>query len=138
LINDLLVIGRDNTNIRELLGSQPEVSGYVYYELGALGYSITGISITNSSYEQIGIKRVDASIYSTLGKNPFGIEKLFPPSYNTIHTPDYGIAQPASSSGIITLSTNFIPYWSSVDISIWVISESSRYGIVGVSLNVNN
>jgi hypothetical protein len=119
LINDVLTWGRDNTNIRELLGSQPEVSGNVYYELSALGYSITGISITNSSYERIGINRVNAIIHNSTGNNTIGIEKLFPPSYNIIHTPDYGIAQPASGSGIIAMSTNFIPIWNNVDISIW-------------------
>jgi hypothetical protein len=139
MINDLLTWGRDNTNIRERwLGSQPEVSGNVFYELGVNGFSITGVSINNYSYEKVAVRSVFAEIKSTVGETRVSSERIYPPLYPTIQTPAYGIAQPGTSSEVITMGANLIPYSYYADVSLNVISISGRYGSLGIRLSIDH
>jgi hypothetical protein len=137
LINDVLTWGRDNTNIRELLGSQPEVSGNVYYDLAETGWKITGASISNHSFESISITAIRTETYSIFGDNKIASERLYPYRRTSLQTPDYGVAPPGFSSGTVNLSSRIIPNWNYVNVSIFVRSNSGRFGSLGVSLSVN-
>jgi RHS repeat-associated protein len=137
LINDLLVLGRDNTNFRELLGNQPEVSGNVYYDLAETGWKITGASISNHSFESISITAIRTETYSIYGDNKIASDRLYPYPRTSLQTPDYGVAPPGFSSGTVNLSSRIIPNWNYVNVSIFVRSNSGRFGSLGVSLSVN-
>lgn len=137
LANDSLVWIRDNTNIRERLGNSPEVSANVYYETQLYGWNITGVSISNTSYEQIMVSSVKVTIYSQYGNDKVSSELLYPYSYPSIHKPDYGIAEPGTTSGIINVSTGVIPSWNYVDVRVRVLSYSGRFGDISLSFAVN-
>jgi RHS repeat-associated protein len=137
LLNDILAWFRDNTDLRERLGSLPDVSGKVFYELTETGWMITGVSITNTSYEGIGIVSVHATHYSVISNNVVSYELLYPHSHPSIRIPEYGMAEPGASSGVIGLSSSVIPNWHYVDVNILIRSESGRHGNVSVMFSFN-
>ena len=76
LINNFAVLARDNTNIRGYFNN-PEISGNVYYELTNSGWQITGASISNSTYEEVGITYISADSYNLYTNNLVLRQRLF-------------------------------------------------------------
>jgi RHS repeat-associated protein len=136
LANDGFVFVRDNTNARKLFGGD-EVSGKVYYEVADQGWNITGVRITNFSRESIAITSIRAAYYSIYGDNKISSERLYPSTFPSIQSPNYGTAKPGFSSGVVKVSSGLIPNWNYVNISIHIKSKSGRFGDIGVSLSIN-
>jgi hypothetical protein len=137
-INLGLTLLRDNTNTRDILNtSNPDVSGQVYYGLADNGWGITGVSITNTSFEGIAVNSVFATEYSVFGDNTLSYGQLYPYSYPSLVSVGYGLTQPGTTSDIIRVDSGVIPNWNYVNVSIGITSESGRYGRLSVSMSVN-
>jgi hypothetical protein len=138
IFNTMLPIIRDNTNIREKLGVEPELSGQVYYEGAYLGWILTQASITNNSQEPMTIAYIRAEIYAgDPGTRKLSTDKLYPYSYTTLQHPGYGTAKPNSTSSPVSLTSAIIYNGQNVIVTISVITPSGRTGRTSVNIYFN-
>jgi hypothetical protein len=135
VVNDNLVVLRD-FGVR-WPGSIPDVSGQVYYESAQNGWYFTGVSISNTSYEDIGITRIDVEEYSVFDDSKISSQNLFPYRYPKILSESVGVARAGMKSGIVQVEYGKIPNYNYLNIRIVVRSESGRVGDMGISLSIN-
>jgi hypothetical protein len=128
---------RDNTNVRDLW-SIPEVQGQVFSQVtdnGAL--TVTGASITNNSFEDVGISFIYAETHSQFGDVKISGQTLYPYNHQSIVTPDFGIAHPGTSSGVVPFTSSPIYSGQYMNVTIRVRTLSERYGDIGVQILFN-
>jgi hypothetical protein len=127
---------RDNTNVRDLW-SIPEVQGQVYSEVTNNGLLITGASITNNSFEDVGINSVFAETRSQFGDVRISSQTLYPYNHPSIVTPDFGIAHPGTSSGVVPLPSSPIYNNQYMNVTIRIVTPTGRFGDIGVQIQFN-
>jgi RHS repeat-associated protein len=129
--NDMLVLFRDSVRTGN------EISGRVYWDLNPNGFKLTGVSITNSGYEDVAISNASVTEYSVFDNSLVNYEVLYSINQTLYTPPNYGVASPGSSPALVTVSYENVPNYHYLNISIGVISVSGRTGSVGLSLYVN-
>jgi hypothetical protein len=135
LANLFLVWLRDNTPAREWLGNSlpgvfgtPEVYGQVFYDDTKLeGIRVTGVSITNDTYEDIMIRDVQIEIYSQVGNSMLRDQSIYPYQHTSLSSQNYGIAEGKSWSGIVSVTSPIFNPIQYAIIKFRVISESRRW-----------
>jgi hypothetical protein len=114
------------------------VQGQVYSQVTNNGLlTITGASITNKSFEDVGINSVFAETRSQFGDVKISSQTLYPYNHPTIVTTDFGIAHPGTSSGVVPLTSSPIYKNQYMNVTIRVITPTGRFGNIGVQILFN-